>query len=307
MVSMAKRKRLQKKKHQYVGYLWILPALLLILVFSGYPLVNSFLLAFTSSNGSGYGEFVGFANFVELMQDEVFWICMKNILIFTVVGILCGNFMTILLAELLFNFKAKKTSAAFRVLFILPVLVPSVVILLVWQYIIFSRTGLVNQMLIALGQAPKNWYFESPYDMFSIIMTNFPWVGGISFLIYLAGLQNINRSVLEAARMDGVTGLKRVFKIDLPLVKGQLKYFLIMGVIGGLQNFDLQLIITGPGAGTSNSVNVPGLYLYEWAWGGSLSDQPRYGYASAIGVVIFIVTIAFTIINMREKKGAFHD
>lgn len=305
---MIKRKPAGRKKdYHYGGYLWILPAFVFILLFSGYPLVNAFILAFTDSSGSGYGNFVGFQNFVELFHDEVFWICMKNVLLFTILGIVMGNFMTIFLAELLFNFKAKKTSAFFRILFILPVLVPSVVILLVWEKIIFSSDGFMNQIVTAFGGKPMNWYFDSSTDKFAILMTNFPWVGGTSYLIYLAGLQNINRSVLEACRMDGVTGLRRIFRIDLPLIKGQLKYFLIMGIIGGLQNFDLQLIITGAGPGTSNSVNVPGLYLYDWAWGGTLSDHPRYGYASAIGVMIFLFTMIFTAINMREKKGAFHD
>lgn len=297
----------RKKKYNYFGYIWILPAIILIVLFSGYPLVNAFILAFTDSNGSGYGSFVGMQNFVELFKDGVFWICMKNVLIFTLVGIVVGNLMTILLAELLFNFKAKKTSAFFRILFILPVLVPSVVIMLVWENLIFSSNGLLNQLVVSMGGKPMNWYFDSATDKFAIIMTNFPWVGGVSYLIYLAGLQNINRSVLEACRMDGVTGLRRVFTIDFPLIKGQLKYFLIMGIIGGLQNFDLQLIITGAGPGTSNSVNVPGLYLYDWAWGGTLSDHPRYGYASCIGVMIFVFTMVFTAINMHEKRGAFHD
>lgn len=297
----------RKKNYRCSGYLWILPAMLFILLFSGYPLINAFILAFTDSNGSGYGNFVGMSNFVELFHDSVFWICMKNVLLFTILGILMGNFMTIFLAELLFNFKAKKTSAFFRILFILPVLIPSVVIMLVWENIIFSSNGFMNQIVQAFGGTPKNWYFDSSTDKFAILMTNFPWVGGTSYLIYLAGLQNINRSVLEASKMDGITGLRRIFFIDLPLIKGQLKYFLIMGIIGGLQNFDLQLIITGAGPGTSNSVNVPGLYLYDWAWSGTLSDHPRYGYASCIGVMIFLFTMIFTAINMREKKGAFHD
>lgn len=290
----------RRKKYNYWAYLWLLPAIVLIAIFSAYPLINSFVLAFTNSSGSGYGDFVGFDNFVELFNDPVFWICIKNVLIFTVVGIVCGNLMTILLAELLFNIKFKKTSAFLRVLFILPVLVPGVVIYLVWENIIFSSSGFVNQMLLSMGKEPIAWYFENPYNFIAIILTNFPWVGGTSFLIYLAGLQNINKSVFEATRLDGITGLRRVFRIDLPLIKGQLKYFLIMGVIGGLQNFDIQLIITGSGPGTTNGVNVPGYYIFQLAWSGEY--DVRYGYASAIGVIIFIITIGFSIANFRKNK-----
>lgn len=290
----------RRKKYNYWAYLWLLPAIVLIAIFSAYPLINSFVLAFTNSSGSGYGDFVGFDNFIELFNDPVFWICIKNVFIFTVVGIVCGNLMTILLAELLFNIKFKKTSAFLRVLFILPVLVPGVVIYLVWENIIFSSSGFVNQMLLSMGKEPIAWYFENPYNFIAIILTNFPWVGGTSFLIYLAGLQNINKSVFEATRLDGITGLRRVFRIDLPLIKGQLKYFLIMGVIGGLQNFDIQLIITGSGPGTTNGVNVPGYYIFQLAWSGEY--DVRYGYASAIGVIIFIITIGFSIANFRKNK-----
>lgn len=290
----------RRKKYNYWAYLWLLPAIVLIAIFSAYPLINSFVLAFTNSSGSGYGDFVGFDNFIELFNDPVFWICIKNVLIFTVVGIVCGNLMTILLAELLFNIKFKKTSAFLRVLFILPVLVPGVVIYLVWENIIFSSSGFVNQILLSMGKEPIAWYFENPYNFIAIILTNFPWVGGTSFLIYLAGLQNINKSVFEATRLDGITGLRRVFRIDLPLIKGQLKYFLIMGVIGGLQNFDIQLIITGSGPGTTNGVNVPGYYIFQLAWSGEY--DVRYGYASAIGVIIFIITIGFSIANFRKNK-----
>lgn len=290
----------RRKKYNYWAYLWLLPAIVLIAIFSAYPLINSFVLAFTNSSGSGYGDFVGFNNFIELFNDPVFWICIKNVLIFTVVGIVCGNLMTILLAELLFNIKFKKTSAFLRVLFILPVLVPGVVIYLVWENIIFSSSGFVNQILLSMGKEPIAWYFENPYNFIAIILTNFPWVGGTSFLIYLAGLQNINKSVFEATRLDGITGLRRVFRIDLPLIKGQLKYFLIMGVIGGLQNFDIQLIITGSGPGTTNGVNVPGYYIFQLAWSGEY--DVRYGYASTIGVIIFIITIGFSIANFRKNK-----
>lgn len=290
----------RRKKYNYWAYLWLLPAIVLIAIFSAYPLINSFVLAFTNSSGSGYGDFVGFDNFIELFNDPVFWICIKNVFIFTVVGIVCGNLMTILLAELLFNIKFKKTSAFLRILFILPVLVPGVVIYLVWENIIFSSSGFVNQILLSMGKEPIAWYFENPYNFIAIILTNFPWVGGTSFLIYLAGLQNINKSVFEATRLDGITGLRRVFRIDLPLIKGQLKYFLIMGVIGGLQNFDIQLIITGSGPGTTNGVNVPGYYIFQLAWSGEY--DVRYGYASAIGVIIFIITIGFSIANFRKNK-----
>lgn len=289
----------KKKKYDYRAFLWLAPALLLVLVFSAYPVVNSMILALTDANSTGHGAFIGLANFVELFQDPVFWICMGNVLLFTAVGLFCGNLMTIMLAELLFNLRNKKLGAWFRIFFIIPILVPFIVIILVWRYIVFSSGGFANSLLSAMGMAPLDWYFGVNSAKWAIIMTNFPWVAGTSFLIYLAGLQGIGKEVIEASKIDGCRTFRRVFSIDLPLIKGQLKYFLIMGIIGGLQNFDLQLLITGSGVGTTNNVNVLGYYLYEQAF---LTDGTRFGYASAVGVIIFIITMAFTIFNFRKNK-----
>jgi ABC-type sugar transport system permease subunit len=301
--ALTGRKPHKKRKYRYSAYLWILPAFLMCAVFCLYPVIDAFVMAFTDSKVGTMGQFVGFANFAELLTDQVFWICIGNVLLFTVVGIVCGNVMTIFLAELLYNFRPKRGNLFFRVLFILPSVVPFIVIVLVWRYIIFSTNGFANQLLAFFtnGAAePKNWYFSVETDKFAIIMTNFPWVGGTGFLIYLAGLQGIGKEVYEAARLDGCGWFRRVFRIDLPLIEPQLKYFLVMGVISGLQNFDLQLIITGSGVGTTNSVNVPGYYLYEAAF---LSDKTRFGYASAVGVVLFLLTMGFAIYEFRQRKS----
>jgi ABC-type sugar transport system permease subunit len=297
------RAKPKKAKINWSAYLWLLPTLILCGLFCLYPVIDAFVLSFTDSTIGSIGKFVGFQNFIELFSDEVFWICIKNVLIFTVTGLVCGNVMTIILAELLFNFKGKHIGNAFRVIFIIPAVVPFIVIVLIWRYIIFSTNGFANNLLAFFqgsSYQPVDWYFNIKTDMIAIILTNFPWVGGTSFLIYLAGLQGIPTEVYEAAKLDGCGTFRRLFQIDMPLIKPQLKYFLIMGVIGGLQNFDLQLIITGSGVGTSNSVNVPGYYLYEMAF---LSDKTRFGYASAVGVILFILTMGFTIADFRNKKS----
>lgn len=292
-----------------------------LFVFSYYPTIKALYDSFFDSKViSSIGGnivvkdvFVGIDNYKEIFNDKVFWLCIKNVLIFTLIGIVLGNAMTIFLAELLFNLKNKKLSAFFRVLFIVPMLVPSLVIILIWKYVIFGNTGLMNQLMLALGQESQLWYWETDPNKewiakFAIIFTNFPWVGGTSFLIYLAGLQNIPNSVMEASQLDNCSVWKRIWKIDMPCIRSQLKYFLIMGVIGGFQNFDLQLIALGA---EYDNTNVLGLYLYDRAFGigyitadGGLI-RPRFGYACAVGMIILVITMALTIMNMtlnNEKK-----
>lgn len=289
----------KKRKINWTGYLWVLPALALAVIFSAYPVFSAFYLSFTNATSTGVGTFIGWQNYVNIFMDTVFWKCMANVVIFTVSGLILGNAMTIFLSELLYNLKSKKANKILRVFFILPILVPSIVIILVWRYIIFSTDGLANALLHFFGLQRQDWYFGLNTAMIAIILTNFPWVGGTSFLIYLAGLQSIPTEVIEASELDGCGAVRRIFKIDLPLIKPQLRYFVIMGVIGGLQNFDLQLIITGSGTGTTNNVNVPGYYLYNIAF---LSDKMDFGYASAVGVILFIVTMFFTLLNLYAKK-----
>lgn len=305
----------KRKKYNYQAFLWILIPMLFLFVFSYYPTIKAlfdslFDSKITSSIGGNIevkDVFVGLDNYKEIFNDQVFWLCIKNVLIFSAIGLVLGNLMTIFLAELLFNLKNKKLSAFFRVLFIIPILVPSIVIILIWKYVIFGNTGLMNQLMLALGQEQQLWYWETDASKewiakFAIIFTNFPWVGGTSFLIYLAGLQNIPNSVMEASELDNCSTLKRIFKIDLPSIRSQLKYFLIMGVIGGFQNFDLQLIALGA---EYDNTNVLGLYLYDRAFGiGYVAPEgtlirPRFGYACAVGMIILVITMALTIMNMR--------
>ena len=303
----------RKHKYQWQAILWLLLPLGMLILFSYYPpiqaLIDSFFDTQYDSTVGGYVDvFVGFRNYSELFNDKVFWVCIKNVLIFTGIGLVLGNFMTIFLAELLFNLKNKKLSSFFRVLFIIPILVPSIVILLIWKYAIFGNNGLMNEIIVSFGGERQLWYWDSHNEFigkFAIIFTNFPWVGGTAFLIYLAGLQNISPSVMEASQLDKCNVFKRIFKIDLPLIASQLKYFLIMGVIGGFQNFDLQLIVIGS---EYDNTNVLGLYLYDRAFGqgyvkvdGGQVFQ-RFGYASAVGMIILAVTLVLTIANMQFNK-----
>ena len=175
---------------------------------------------------------------------------------------------------------------------------------LLWKNVILSGSeeGLVNIILSWFGKPAQGWYFDKSNVILSLILTSFPWVGGVSFLIYYAGLQAIPQSVYEASEIEGITPLKRIIYIDLPLLVGQIKYFLIIGIINGVQVYDLQLILGFSAIDPSST--VPGYLLYYYTFG-----SPNYGYASSIGVVLFVITLTFTVISNkisdknREENG----
>lgn len=290
---MIKRKT---KKIEYFGFLWILLAIIFVLVFSYYPAFSAIIHAFTKWDLNNV-QFVGVSNFSRLLTDSIFWKSFGNLFILLISGMILGNIAALLLAELLHNLKNKRMANFYRFVFLLPALVPGIVIMLLWTKIVFnpSSNGLINTILSVFDFGPLGWYFDEKTSLLSMMLTGFPWVAGTSFLIYLAGLNNISDDIYDAAALDGVTALQRIFYIDIPLLKGQIKYFIVLGVIGGMQSFDMQLMFTS--GGPNYSTTVPGYYMYETAFFGR-----EFGYASAIGLFLFVLTLIFTIINYKTKE-----
>ena len=286
------------KKSDLFGYFWILPAFLLICVFSVYPALSALFHSFTEWDLVNV-EFIGIDNFKRLFSDKIFWKSCGNLLILMSTGLVLGNLAPLTLAELLHNLKSEKWSNAYRFIFVIPTLVPGMVNMLIWTKIVFNPfpSGLVNSILGSLfGASAKGWYFDENLALLSMVLTGFPWAAGTSFLIYLAGLNNISESVYEALDLDGITAWKRVFYIDLPLLKSQIKYFVMMGIIGAMQSFSMQLAFTK--GGPNYATTVPGYYMYDRAFFGS-----EFGYAAAIGFFLFVVTLIVTIINNKFMKS----
>ena len=286
------------KKSDLFGYFWILPAFLLICVFSVYPALSALLHSFTEWDLVNV-EFIGIDNFKRLFSDKILWYSCGNLLLLLSPGLEWGNLAPLTLAELLHNLKSEKWSNAYRFIFVIPTLVPGMVNMLIWTKIVFNPfpSGLVNSILGSLfGASAKGWYFDENLALLSMVLTGFPWAAGTSFLIYLAGLNNISESVYEALDLDGITAWKRVFYIDLPLLKSQIKYFVMMGIIGAMQSFSMQLAFTK--GGPNYATTVPGYYMYDRAFFGS-----EFGYAAAIGFFLFVVTLIVTIINNKFMKS----
>ncbi len=284
------------KKSEYYGLIWIAIALFFVIIFSVYPIFSAIYHSLTEWNLT-QSKFIGFDNFTRLFVDTVFWKSAGNLIILMTTGLILGNGAAILLAELIHNLKNSKAASFYRFIFILPALVPGIVVMLMWTKIIFNPgpSGLMNTILSFFNIDSQGWYFDENISLLSLIFTGFPWAAGTSFLIYLAGLNNISDEIYEAASLDGATVFNRIWHIDLPLIKSQIKYFVVLGIIGGMQSFDMQLMFTS--GGPNYSTTVPGYYMYESAFFGG-----EFGYASAIGFVLFVITLILTLINNRKSK-----
>lgn len=171
-----------------------------------------------------------------------------------------------------------------------------VVTILVWRWL-YSIDGGVNLILQAVGleSVTRAWLGDRHTVLWAIMFVGFPKVAGLNFLIYLAGLQNISQELLDAAVVDGANLLQRFFRIELPLIRGQVRLLVMLTIIYWLRSFEIPLIMTDGGPGWASM--VPGLRMYQ-----TVTRDFNLGYGSAIGFVLFLVILMVTIVQMRMTR-----
>lgn len=279
-------------------YLFVAPSLVFIMLFSYYPAAVAFFYSFTNFSLNRIFRVVGLENYQQIFFDDFyFWVGFGNMLIFLVTGIIKSLAVPLLVAELVFWLPRESHRYFFRTLFILPAVVPSLVGILLWRMIYDPVSGLLNQFLGSVGLATwqRAWLGDEQTALWAIIAAGFPWIGAFPFLIYLGGLLTINAELYDAARVDGANWWTRFWRIDLPLLKPQTGLLLFFTFVGSVQSFGGIYLFTGGGPGYATS--VPALQMYKQIAGG------EFGYASAIGVVLFCIIIAGTVINLRFRRS----
>lgn len=279
-------------------YLFLLPVLVLLGIFTFYPILSAFWHAFFRWDGVN-SQFVGFQNFVEMFTiDRAFRASLPNVALLTLFRTAVALTIPLFAAEVIFGLRSSRLAYTWRVLLVVPMVVPWVVLILVWLFIYDPQMGILNSMLIALGLGDYTqlWLGDLRLALWCIAFFAFPWISGLNLLIYLAGLDSIPHELFDAAAIDGASRLRRVFHVDIPMIMGQLKLILILTIITQLQNFQDVLIFTNGGPGQATM--VPGLVLYHSAF-----FYNKMGYASAIGVTLFVVIFFITIINMRVVRS----
>ena len=283
---------------QWKGYFFLVPIFLVLGTFKYIPFFNAVKMSFYDWNGANVKEFVGFDNFVRLFQDDTFYASLKNIGIFTLSGVLIQLTVPLLAAALVFHVKQTRLQNLLKVWFVIPLVIPSIVIFLTWQWIFAGEYGVLNQLLEQLGLESWThaWLGESKTAIWSIVFVNFPWIGGITFLLYLAGLMSIPSELFEVAKLDGMNAWQRFIRLELPLVRSQVKLVMVLTIINQIQSFENVLVLTNGGPG--DKTITPALYLYTKGF--SYSEM---GYASAIGLVLFVILLLLTLINNKFVKN----
>ena len=287
-------------KHK-IAYILLLPTFLLVWFFNYRGILTAFVRAFTNwsttNNTVAKMEFVGLDNFRRMFSEGYFLIGMKNLVLLIVTGVLKVLTMPLIAAWLVYAVNGNKRKYIYRFLFVLPVVVPVVVMAMTWQKIYDPNIGLLNEVLGVLGMTglQQVWLGNAKTAIWAIIFMGFPFISAMAFLVYYGGFINIGKEIQESARVDGANRHQIFWKIQLPMIKPQLSIMITLTLISVMQDFNNIYIMTGGGPGTSTYVPALELYL-------NVAQFGRYGYACALGVVLFAFTMAITLINMRLTR-----
>lgn len=274
--------------------LFYAPALIMLVLFSLYPLISGIGISLTSWDGFNPEKiFVGLSNYVTMLRDANFRMTLINTFIYGIGSTIIQQVLGLGLA-LLLNSKIKGRNLM-RAIIYLPALVSAVIMGTMYYFIFQYDTGALNTILSALGLEKVVWFQNATTALIILVMNSVQFVG-TSMIIYLAGLQGLDQSVVEAASLDGASGWKMFWNITLPGLAPSFTTSVVLNLIGGLKLFDVIKVLTGGGPGYStNSVSSYISIQYF--------DNQNAGYAAAMGVVLFIIiAVVTTVMNKGLDK-----
>lgn len=290
MVGMNKRKTI------FWLCIFLLPNLIGFITFLVIPITSSLAISFTNWDLIGSIEFIGFDNYIRLVQDAEFWRSFKNTFLF-ILGYIPLVMILGLGCAVLLN-KKMRFRAFFRATYFLPVVTSWVAVSLVWKWLYNPNYGLINYFLSLVGFDGPQWLNDPSTAMIAIIITS-AWKDiGFVMVLFLGGLQNISPSYYEAASIDGASKFREFWSITLPLLAPTTFFVTIISLINSFQVFDQVMIMTEGGPGGATTVLVQNIYNHAFRYF-------EMGYASAMSWALFIVIFIFTIIQMKlQDKGA---
>lgn len=290
------------------GLFFVSPNVLGFLTFFAGPLIASLVLSFTDWDGLTDPEFVGLDNYIELFGDDLFLRSLRNILFFGALAIPAAVAPALVLAALL-NAKLPGMRI-FRAIYFLPSIAGVVGVTLIWRQLFNSTTGFLNYAILRVGDAwnavlgteatapQPQWISDGDIAMFSVIIV-FAWQQiGFNTVLFLAGMQSLDRSLYEAASLDGAGTWTQFRRITVPLLAPTTVFVVATTTILGLQMFNEPFILQSPGspAGPNNSTLTPVVYLYQQAF-----QQFQIGYASAVAWAVFLLIFGITLLYFRRS------
>ncbi|MDJ1134313.1 carbohydrate ABC transporter permease [Streptomyces iconiensis] len=281
--------------NKWRGYLFVLPALAVYLAFAVLPALHTAYLSFFDWDGVTLGSWTGLDNYAEVFQDPGLRGSVLNALVlvvfFAFLPILMGLAMTGLLAR-----HRRPGMAAFRLLFMLPQVVPLVAVGVTWRWL-YGDDGVLNETLsgIGLGGVTRAWLGDFDWALVAVGVVGTWVLSGLCMMLFLSGVQKIDTHLYEAARLDGAGAVREFVSVTLPHLRGEIAVALTVTTVAALASFDIVYVTTGGGPGEETT--VPGLLVYRLAF-----SDGKVGLASALGVVLSLLILVLVYVINRLSR-----
>jgi multiple sugar transport system permease protein len=286
-----------RRRDRRWGYVFVGPQLLGMTLFVVLPFAASMVLAFASWDGLGELTWVGFENFSAQLQDELLLRSIVNTLIIAFVTVPIGLGLAVVIAVAL---EKLKTRTLYLVLFFAPVVTSTVAVAMIWQQM-FRADGVLSTAISNIfGIAPPDWLGDPKLALLAVCIVTIWSSLGLNVIIFLAGLQNISPSVIEAARIDGAGAWRLLTSIRLPLLSPIVFFSSVVAFISSLQTFDTVYVLVS-NAGPDNATRTIVYHIYDLGFG-----KFEIGPSSAASVILLVITLVITAVQFGAQKKFVH-
>lgn len=290
-----KKSKLEKSRNRW-GIVFILPQLISLVCLGIIPIVIAFVLSFFDWNGFSAPVFTGFQNFKAVFTDPDTGIAIKNTLVYSVIYVPCSIVLSLGLAMLLNKAWGKMF---YRAVFFLPQIVTSVGIAVVWSWIYQPQFGILNMILRFFGIEGKEWLRDPSTAMGAVIVMSIWWGLGYNIVLFLAGLQNVPRTYVEAAKIDGANERQVFFNITVPLISPTTLLVTITTMINAFQVFDQMFLLTS--GGPAKKTYTMAIHIYQTAF-----KSYELGKASTAALILFFVVVAVSVLQFKLSDKWVH-
>lgn len=288
-------------KQTLKGWLYVLPMLIIVAIFSLYPIVSSLAMSFYTQYNFFTNQVMalGFDNFKYLWEDPLFHSAVANTLIF-VVGVVPLEIIISLTVAVLLN-QIKVLAGFFRTIYFLPFVTSIVAISMVWKWIYNKDAGLLNYFLSFVGIHPIDWLNDPTWALPALIILAIWKSLGFNVMLFLVALNNVDKRLYSAATLDGANAWERFLHVTVPMISPMTFLIAVNAVIGSFKVFDEIFSLFGGQAGPGNAAMTVVFYLYRMFY-----EQNKYGVAAAAGVVLFFMILIVTLLQTWFSKKHVH-
>ncbi len=284
-----------KPKYWAWAYMFLAPSVILICVLNLWPIIQTIWFSLNKVQGFQTPEWVGLGNYMAAFKNQDLLMALKNTVIYTVVTVPVGVFLSLITAVFLNT--SIKCKGFFRVCYFLPVISAPAAVAMVWKWLYNSDFGIINFLLSKIGIDGPNWLGDSKTILLSVMIVGIWSMVGYNMVILLAGLQNIPRSYYEAAQIDGASGWKRFLYITIPLVSPTLFFVILTTMISSLQVFDHIYMMIDKSNPALKSVESIVYLFYNYTF-----VQYDKGLGSAVATILLAIVLILTCIQMYAQK-----